>query len=548
MLRITDLRLPLEHPPEALKAAAARRLGLPETAIRSITVFKRSHDARKKYALSFIYTVDVEVVSESGNEDDNDAALLNKFADDQKIRPTPDTSYHFVAKAPAHLATRPVIIGFGPAGIFAALVLAQMGFRPLVLERGKAVRERTKDTWGLWRNKVLDPESNVQFGEGGAGTFSDGKLYSQVKDPQHLGRKVLTEFVKAGAPEEILYDAKPHIGTFRLVSMVEHMRREIESLGGEIRFQSRVTGLHIERGRMRGVRLANGEEIAADHVVLALGHSARDSFEMLHATGVFMEAKPFSVGFRIEHPQSLIDRARLGPNAGNPLLGAADYKLVHHATNGRAVYSFCMCPGGQVVAATSEEGCVVTNGMSQYSRAERNANAGIVVGITPEDYPGSNVGDPLHALSGIRLQRQLEHHAFELGGSTYEAPGQLVGDFLAGRPSTRLGSVIPSYQPGVHLTDLSNALPDYAISAIREALPAFGRQIKGFDMNDAVLTGVETRTSSPLRITRGADFQSLNVEGLYPAGEGAGYAGGILSAGIDGIRIAEALAVAMLAI
>ncbi|MBK7326111.1 MAG: NAD(P)/FAD-dependent oxidoreductase [Propionivibrio sp.] len=548
MLRITDLRLPLEHPPEALKAAAARRLGLPETAIRSITVFKRSHDARKKYALSFIYTVDVEVGVESGNEDDNDAALLNKFADDQKIRPTPDTSYHFVAKAPAHLATRPVIIGFGPAGIFAALVLAQMGFRPLVLERGKAVRERTKDTWGLWRNKVLDPESNVQFGEGGAGTFSDGKLYSQVKDPQHLGRKVLTEFVKAGAPEEILYDAKPHIGTFRLVSMVEHMRREIESLGGEIRFQSRVTGLHIERGRMRGVRLANGEEIAADHVVLALGHSARDSFEMLHATGVFMEAKPFSVGFRIEHPQSLIDRARLGPNAGNPLLGAADYKLVHHATNGRAVYSFCMCPGGQVVAATSEEGCVVTNGMSQYSRAERNANAGIVVGITPEDYPGSNVGDPLHALSGIRLQRQLEHHAFELGGSTYEAPGQLVGDFLAGRPSTRLGTVIPSYQPGVHLTDLSNALPDYAISAIREALPAFGRQIKGFDMNDAVLTGVETRTSSPLRITRGADFQSLNVEGLYPAGEGAGYAGGILSAGIDGIRIAEALAVAMLAI
>ena len=548
MLRITDLRLPLEHPPEALKAAAARRLGLPETAIRSITVFKRSHDARKKYALSFIYTVDVEVGVVSESEDDNDAALLDKFADDQKIRPTPDTSYHFVAKAPAHLATRPVIIGFGPAGIFAALVLAQMGFRPLVLERGKAVRERTKDTWGLWRNKVLDPESNVQFGEGGAGTFSDGKLYSQVKDPQHLGRKVLTEFVKAGAPEEILYDAKPHIGTFRLVSMVEHMRREIESLGGEIRFQSRVTGLRIERGRMRGVRLANGEEIAADHVVLALGHSARDSFEMLHATGVFMEAKPFSVGFRIEHPQSLIDRARLGPNAGNPLLGAADYKLVHHATNGRAVYSFCMCPGGQVVAATSEEGCVVTNGMSQYSRAERNANAGIVVGITPEDYPGSNVGDPLHALSGIRLQRQLEHHAFELGGSTYEAPGQLVGDFLAGRPSTRLGTVIPSYQPGVRLTDLSNALPDYAISAIREALPAFGRQIKGFDMNDAVLTGVETRTSSPLRITRGADFQSLNVEGLYPAGEGAGYAGGILSAGIDGIRIAEALAVAMLAV
>lgn len=548
MLRITDLRLPLEHPPEALKTAAARRLGIPETTIRGVTVFKRSHDARRRYALSFIYTVDVEVGGVSSRGDVDDAALLNGFAGDQKIRQTPDTRYHFVARAPAHLATRPVVVGFGPAGIFAALVLAQMGFRPLVLERGKAVRERTKDTWRFWRNKVLDPESNVQFGEGGAGTFSDGKLYSQIKDPQHLGRKVLNEFVKAGAPEEILYDAKPHIGTFRLVRMVEHMRREIEALGGEIRFQSRVAGLHIERGKMRGVWLANGEEIAADHVVLALGHSARDSFEMLHATGVFVEAKPFSVGFRIEHPQSMIDKARLGPNAGNPLLGAADYKLVHHATNGRTVYSFCMCPGGQVVAATSEEDCVVTNGMSQYSRAERNANAGIVVGITPQDYPGTKLGDPPGALSGISLQRQLEHHAFQLGGSTYEAPGQLVGDFLAGRASSQLGSVIPSYRPGVHLTDLSGALPDYAISAIREALPAFGRQIKGFDMNDAVLTGVETRTSSPLRITRSADFQSLNVRGLYPAGEGAGYAGGILSAGIDGIRIAEAVAVAMLAV
>ena len=414
-----------------------------------------------------------------------------------------------------------------------------MGFRPLVLERGKAVRERTKDTWGLWRNKVLDPESNVQFGEGGAGTFSDGKLYSQVKDPRHLGRKVLEEFVKAGAPTEILYVAKPHIGTFRLVSMVEHMRHEIESLGGEIRFQSRVTGLHVEAGHVRGVRLASGEEIAANQVVLALGHSARDTFEMLHAVGVFMEAKPFAVGFRIEHPQSLIDKARLGPNAGNPLLGAADYKLVHHASNGRAVYSFCMCPGGQVVAATSEPRCVVTNGMSQYSRAERNANAGIVVNISPEDFPGDAASNPL---AGIALQRQLESHAFELGGSTYEAPGQLVGDFLAGRPSTRLGSVIPSYQPGVHLTDLASALPDYAIAAIREALPAFDRQIRGFALPDAVLTGVETRTSSPLRLTRGEDLQSLNVKGLYPAGEGAGYAGGILSAGIDGIKVAEAVA------
>ncbi len=529
MIRIHEIRLPFEHPPEALPAEAAKRLRVPATAIRELTIFKRSHDARKKTVLMFSYSVDVLV--------DDEARLLKKLADDPKIGPTPDMAYRFVAHAPAGGSPRPVVVGFGPAGIFAALVLAQMGFRPLVLERGKAVRERTRDTWKLWRNNELNPESNVQFGEGGAGTFSDGKLFSQIRDPRHLGRKVLTEFVKAGAPEEILYVAKPHIGTFRLVGMVERMRREIESLGGEIRFQSRVAGLHIDAGHIRGVTLTDGEEIATDRVVLALGHSARDTFAMLHASGVFMEAKPFAVGFRIEHPQTLIDKARLGPHAGNPQLGAADYKLVHHAGNGRAVYSFCMCPGGQVVAATSEPNCVVTNGMSQYSRAERNANAGIVVNVTPEDFP-----DPAAPLSGIAFQRRLEARAFELGGGTYEAPGQLVGDFLAGRPSTQLGSVIPSYQPGVHLTDLSTALPDFAIAAIREAIPAFDRQIRGFALPDAVLTGVETRTSSPLRITRGEDMQSMNVKGLYPAGEGAGYAGGILSAAIDGIRAAEAVA------
>jgi len=532
MIRINEIRLPLEHLPEALPAAIARRLEISETALRGFSVSKRSHDARKKNALMFIYSVDVTV------DASEEARLLQKFADDPKIGPTPDTSYHFITHAPAGLSTRPVVVGFGPAGIFAALVLAQMGFRPIVLERGKAVRERTKDTWKLWRNNQFDPESNVQFGEGGAGTFSDGKLYSQIRDPRHLGRKVLTEFVKAGAPAEILYVARPHIGTFRLVSMVERMRHEIESLGGEIRFQSRVSGVQIENGQVRGVTLASGEQLAADHVVLALGHSARDTFETLRASGVFMEAKPFAVGFRIEHPQSLIDKARLGPNAGNPLLGAADYKLVYHASNGRSVYSFCMCPGGQVVAATSEQNCVVTNGMSQYSRAERNANAGIVVNVSPEDFPGDR-GNPL---SGIAFQRQLEARAFELGGRTYEAPGQRVEDFLARRPSTRLGTVIPSYQPGVHLTDLSHALPDFAIDAIREAIPAFDRQIRGFALPDAMLTGVETRTSSPLRITRGEDLQSVNVKGLYPAGEGAGYAGGILSAGIDGIRIAEAVA------
>ncbi|EEG07786.1 NAD(P)/FAD-dependent oxidoreductase [Pseudogulbenkiania ferrooxidans] len=531
MLRLSEIKLPLDHPEAALRQAIVAYLGVPDAEVGSFTVFKRSYDARKS-TMQLIYIVDVEVADE--------AALLKKFAKDIHVVPTPDMSYHFVGQAPSTLASRPVVVGFGPCGLFAGLILAQMGFRPIVLERGKKVRERTKDTWGLWRKNVLNPESNVQFGEGGAGTFSDGKLYSQIKDPRYLGRKVLEEFVKAGAPEEIIYVNKPHIGTFRLVSMVEKMRANIEALGGEIRFEHKVTDVLIEDGptgkQMRGLVLANGEQILSDHVVIALGHSARDTFEMLHAREVFMEAKPFSVGFRIEHPQTLIDKARLGKYAGHPLLGAADYKLVHHASNGRSVYSFCMCPGGQVVAATSEPYRVVTNGMSQYSRAERNANAGIVVGITPADFPGSG------PLAGIVLQRELESRAFVLGGGTYEAPGQLVGDFLAGRPSSRLGSVTPSYQPGVKLGDLSSALPDYAIAAMREAIPAFDKKIRGFAMNDAVLTGVETRTSSPLRITRGEDCQSLNVRGLFPAGEGAGYAGGILSAGVDGIKVAEAVA------
>ena len=534
MLRITELTLPIEHPPEALAPAIRERLRLPEGALLGFTVFKRSYDARKKSELNFVYTVDCELRDE--------AAILARFKDDHHVGPTPDMQWR-APKAPAGFANRPLVIGFGPCGIFAALALAQMGLRPIVLERGKPVRLRTKDTWGLWRKQVLNPESNVQFGEGGAGLFSDGKLYSQVKDPKFLGRKVLQEFVKAGAPEEILYVSKPHIGTFRLTGVVTRMREEIEALGGEVRFRQQVTDLQVEDGRIRGVTLAGGETLRADHVILALGHSARETFRMLHARGIFMEAKPFSVGFRIEHPQSLIDRARLGKYAGHPLLGAADYKLVHHARNGRAVYSFCMCPGGTVVAATSEPGRVVTNGMSQYSRNERNANAGIVVGISPEDYPGGVAAGPL---AGIALQEELESRAYLLGGSNYEAPAQLVGDFIAARPSTALGSVEPSYKPGVRLGDLASALPDYAIEAIREALPAFDRQIKGFAMPDAVLTGVETRTSSPLRITRGEDYQSLNTRGLYPAGEGAGYAGGIMSAGIDGLRVADALARSLL--
>lgn len=537
MLRLTELQLPIGHPPEALPAAICARLGLAETELLAFTVFKRSYDARKKTVeLSLVYTLDCEVRDE--------AAVRARFADDPRVRPAPDMRYRPVAQAPSPLRQRPVVIGFGPCGLFAALTLAQMGFRPLVLERGRPVRQRTQDTWGLWRRQVLDPTSNVQFGEGGAGLFSDGKLWSQVRDPQFHGRKVLQEFVKAGAPEEILYVSKPHIGTFRLTGVVTRMREEIEALGGEVRFGQPVTDVLIEDGRLRGLVLQDGETLEAEHVVLALGHSARDTFRMLHARGVRMDAKPFSIGFRIEHPQSLIDRARLGPYAGHPLIGAADYKLVHHARNGRSVYSFCMCPGGTVVAATSEPGCVVTNGMSQYSRNERNANAGIVVGIAPEDYPGGVAAGPL---AGIALQEALESRAYQLGGENYCAPAQRVGDFLAGRASTALGPVEPSYKPGVRLCDLAEALPDYAITAIREALPVFDRQIQGFALPDAVLTGVETRTSSPLRIPRDAQYQSLNTRGLYPAGEGAGYAGGIMSAGIDGIRVAEALALAMTA-
>lgn len=531
MIRITELRLPIDHAPKALAAAICKQLGISPEEIIQFEVFKRSYDARKNSDLTFIYTLDVTVRDEG--------SVLKKNAHDPHIRPSPDTSYHFVTRLNGHHALqsslRPVVIGFGPCGIFAALLLAQMGFKPIVLERGKAVRERTQDTWGLWRKKILNPESNVQFGEGGAGTFSDGKLWSQVKDPKFYGRKVLHEFVKAGAPEEILYVSKPHIGTFRLVGMVEKIRQEIIDLGGEVRFGQKVVGFDIDNHALKGLQLESGQYLAADHVVLALGHSARDTFEELFHVGVYMEAKPFSVGFRIEHPQSVIDRARLGPHAGHPLIGAADYKLVHHAKNGRSVYSFCMCPGGTVVAATSELNRVVTNGMSQYSRNERNANAGIVVGIDPRDYPG-------RPLAGIAFQRELESKAFILGGSTYEAPGQLVGDFLQGKPSTKFGTVLPSYQPGVHLTDLATSLPSYAIEAIREAIPAFEKKIKGFAMSDAVLTGVETRTSSPIQIKRGPNYQSVNTKGLYPAGEGAGYAGGIMSAGIDGIKVAEAIA------
>src|SRR5262245_48538935 len=532
MLRLTDLKLPLDHADGELEAAVLARLRIAPRELRGYSVFRRAVDARKRSAIALIYALDIDV--------ENEAAVLARCKGDPHLSLAPDLGYRFVARARDTQSQRPVVIGTGPCGLFAGLILAQMGFRPILLERGKVVRERTKDTWGLWRKSVLNPESNVQFGEGGAGTFSDGKLHSQIKDPHHYGRKVLTEFVKAGAPPEILYLAKPHVGTFRLVTVVENMRRTIEELGGEYRFRSKVVDFEIDERpdgsrRVAGVMLEDGTHIAASHVVLAVGHSARDTFEMLKTRGVAIEPKPFSIGLRIEHPQSLIDACRYGTSAGHERLGAADYKLAHHGSNGRSVYSFCMCPGGTVVAATSEPGRVVTNGMSQYSRNERNANAGIVVGITPADYPGD-------LLAGVAFQRHWEERAFEAGGGTYAAPAQRVGDFLARRASTTLGEVVPSYRPGVRPTDLAVCLPDFAVDAIREALPAFDQKIKGFSLADAVMTGVETRTSSPIRIGRDRSFQSLNTRGLYPAGEGAGYAGGILSAGVDGIRVAEAVA------
>lgn len=540
MLRLTELKLPLDHKEEALRQAVLSRLGLAEADLLNIHVFRRGYDARKRNAIQLIYTLDLILRDE--------APVLRRFAADPHVGLTPDMDYRFVGTAPQGFQKRPVVIGVGPCGLMAALVLAQMGLRPIILERGKAVRERTKDTWGLWRRSELNPDSNVQFGEGGAGTFSDGKLYSQIKDPQHHSRKLLEEFVKAGAPEEILYLSKPHIGTFRLVTMVESMRRTIEELGGEYRFNTKVTDLDIDTAadgtrQLRGVMLEGGGYLEADHVILAIGHSARDTFSMLLERGVFIEPKPFSIGFRIEHPQGMIDRCRFGDAAGNPLLGAADYKLAHHCRGkgleGRTVYSFCMCPGGTVVAATSEPGRVVTNGMSQYSRAERNANAAIVVSVTPADYPGG-------PLAGIAFQREFEERAYKAGGGAYFAPAQTVGDFLADRPSASLGDVIPSYKPGVTPTDLAPTVPDYVSAAIREALPAFDRQIRGYARPDAVMTGVETRTSSPLRIRRGEGGHSVNTRGLFPAGEGAGYAGGILSAGVDGIKTAEAVARSLL--
>ena len=550
MLRLSELKLPLDHPEDALLEAVLKRLRIPPNDVFEQRMVKRSIDARRRDQIQLIYSVDVRVRGE--------AALLRRLGKTSRVRQAPDTTYRSVAQAPRTLldgddAHRPVVVGAGPCGYFAALLLAQMGFRPLLLERGESVKQRTLQTFAFWRGETdIDPESNAQFGEGGAGTFSDGKLYSQVSDPEHYGRKVLEELVASGANADILTLQRPHIGTFKLATVVRGLRARIEALGGEVRFGSRVERLRLaaiggeKSHQLVGLDLANGDAIPCRHLVLAPGHSARDCFAMLEQVGVHIEAKMFSVGVRIEHPQPLIDAARWGPSAGHPRLGPAEYKLVHHATNGRCVYSFCMCPGGFVVGATSELGRVVTNGMSQHSRNERNANSGLVVQLEPEDLAPYEryAGDPL---AGVALQRDLEHRAYLLGGSSYAAPAQRLEDFLAKQPSESLGSIAASYQPGVQPSDLNALLPPPMIAALQEALPAFARRVRGYDHPDAVLTGVETRTSSPVRIPRDAALESVNVRGLFPAGEGAGYAGGILSAGIDGIRAAEAVALQMVA-
>ena len=551
MLRLSELRLPLDHGPDDLEQAVLRYLKIPRARLLDCQLVKRSVDARRRDRIQLIYSVDVAL--------DGEAALMRRRHGDRRLRPTPDTHYRYVARAPegigGHSEQRPVVVGAGPCGYFAALLLAQMGFRPLLLERGQPVKQRTADTFGFWRRTAgFNPESNAQFGEGGAGTFSDGKLYSQVSDPDHYGCKVLEELVACGANREILTQHRPHIGTFKLATVVRGLRAKIEALGGEVRFGSRVDQLLLEpcagppgsdhvsgkSQRVVGLSLADGTSLPCRQVVLAPGHSARDSFQMLQQAGVALEAKPFAVGFRIEHPQALVDEARWGLNAGHPLLGAAEYKLVHHAANGRCVYSFCMCPGGLVVGATSETGRVVTNGMSQHSRNERNANAALVVPVEQEDLAAYAAwpGDPL---AGLAFQRALEQQAFVLGGADYSAPVQRLQDFLAGRPTTELGAIGASYQPGVSPSDLRSLLPMPMVTALQEALPLFARRIKGYDHPDALLTAVETRTSSPLRIPRDDHFESINTLGLTPAGEGAGYAGGILSAAIDGIRVAEAV-------
>jgi len=526
MIRIRDVRLPFDHTEDALAGRILERLGIAGHELVGFAIAHKSIDARRKNRILVVYTIDADVA--------NEPELLLRFSDDNRISPTPSLKYQLPAVGNAG-GPSPVVVGSGPCGLFAALILAQQGLKPVLIERGKDVASRVRDVYHFWREGQFEPDSNVQFGEGGAGTFSDGKLTTQIKDKYNRSRKVLEEFVKAGAPEEILYQARPHIGTDNLVKIVKHLRHTIISLGGQVRFETKLTGIHIKEGVVTGVCLNDSEILETDTLVLAVGHSARDTFEMLAKLNIPIEAKPFSIGVRIEHPQSVINEAQYGRFASHPLLGPADYKLVHHGENGRSAYTFCMCPGGEVIASSSEAGGVVTNGMSVYSRNRPNANSGLLVGVGPRDFGGSG------PLAGIGFQRKWEQKAFEIGGGSYFAPVQLVGDFLAGRPSRSLGGVAPSYTPGTTLCDLAECLPEFVAETLRTAIVQMDRKLNGFAMHDAIMTAVESRSSSPVRIIRDETFQSPAAEGLYPAGEGAGYAGGIISSAIDGIKIAEAI-------
>ena len=528
MIRINEIKLPLEGTPEDLLAAAAKALRLPKRRIISLEVARKSLDSRKKENLFFVYSVDVIV-------DGDEADVLEKSKCKKAMLTEPFSYIIPDNKRKSNL--RPIVAGFGPGGIWAALTLARAGLRPIVLERGRDIDQRTADVNRFWQTKVIDETSNVQFGEGGAGTFSDGKLTTGIKDK--LCRKVFLDFVEFGAPEEILYSWRPHIGTDKLGQVVKNMREEIKRLGGDVLFSCCLTDIIIANGVVHGVTYINekGEavDIETDSVILAVGHSAKDTVEMLYNKGIDIMQKPFSVGARIEHPRKMIDRAQYGDFAGHPALGAADYKLACHPPHGRGAYTFCMCPGGTVVAAASENGGVVVNGMSNFARNEENSNSALLVGVEPEDF-GSE-----HPLAGFKLQREIEEKAFRCGGGDFTAPAQLVGDFLQNVRSTQLGSVNPSCPTGVKMGDIREVLPKKVTDTMADAIVKMGKQLKGFDLPDAVLTAPETRSSSPVRVLRDEFYQALTVRGLYPCGEGAGYAGGIVSAAVDGIRCAHAV-------
>ena len=533
MIEVSQIRLPLNHQDSELEKALLRKLRISKDHSFTWKVHRCSIDARKKGAddIRLVYTVHIDA---GFSEQD----LISK-AKNSDIRITKSTVFNIGEAQGKSYSQKPLIIGAGPCGYFAALYLARSGACPIILERGKEAGPRAQDVTRFWREGgTVDPESNVQFGEGGAGTFSDGKLYTGIKDRDGAVRLVLEELVSHGAPNDILFKGKPHIGTDRLIKVLRSIRKEILDLGGQIKFQSRVDDIIIDSGSIVGVRTSTGEELNSQNVILAVGHSARDTFEMLHGYGIQMQSKPFSIGARIEHPQKMIDRSLYGSAAGHEKLGAAPYKFVHHHNKrkGRTCYSFCMCPGGLVVASSSEPGLTVTNGMSSYARADANANSGFMVEVFPEDFQNSE-----NPLSGIQFQREWEQKAFQTGDSDGRAPAQLLGDFMQNVQSSEIGNVIPSYRPGVIMTDIRECLPEYIVKVMQQSVHGISKQIDGFNRKDAVLTAAETRSSSPLRITRDSLMQSPSAKGLYPAGEGAGYAGGILSAAVDGLRVAKAL-------